>query len=345
MLILSTPLGGITLRVLFILKKNETYGFTTYTRRSSGLFNSTSFIVQGLRAREIEANIIEVLDNNDIDREVKAYKPDHVVIEALWVVPEKFEILALLHPTVEWHIHLHSHMPFLALEGIAMNWILRYAEMGINLIANSVESYRALRCILHRDEIVYLPNVYIPRFHKRQKPHQKEWLDVGCFGAIRPLKNQLLQALASIQFARDRGQLLRFHINASRTETGGDPVLKNLVQLFEQQDEAELVQHPWHEPEDFLHYLNENIDVGLQVSLTETFNVVCADYVTAGVPTVASKEVTWLSRFSKACDNSVSDIMAKMDRALHCPSLVTWNQFLLKRHSLDAQERWATFFS
>ena len=81
------------MRIQFICKKNECYGFETYTRRSSGLYNSTSFIVRGLKARGIDAEIIEVIDNNCIDKEVTRYKPDVVVIEALWVVPEKFDIL------------------------------------------------------------------------------------------------------------------------------------------------------------------------------------------------------------------------------------------------------------
>jgi hypothetical protein len=40
-----------------------------------------------------ESNIVVVLDNNEIDKYVTKYKPTHVIIEALWVVPTKFHIL------------------------------------------------------------------------------------------------------------------------------------------------------------------------------------------------------------------------------------------------------------
>lgn len=332
------------MRVLFILKKNETYGFKSYTRRSSGLFHSTSHIVESLKANGVHAHLVEVNDNNDIDREVTAFKPDKVVIEALWVVLEKFPILFALHPHVNWYVHLHSHMPFLALEGIAMDWIIRYADLGIGIIANSVESYDALRAILHKYDITYLPNVYIPDLRPAIRSDLECGpINVGCFGAIRPLKNQLLQALSAIEFAKIYKRKLRFHINASRIETGGDPVLKNLVHLFKDTEHTELVQCHWMEPEEFRSYLRHEIDIGLQVSLTETFNVVCADYVSAGLPVVGSKEIKWLSCFSKAKDDSLPSIVSKMNRAMHNPWLISWNQRRLLKHSKQAQYLWDHF--
>lgn len=329
------------MRILFICKKNETYGFTSYTRRSSGLYNSTRFIVEGLRARGVHAEIIEVVDNNCIDREVTKFKPDVVVIEALWVVPEKFPILKRLHPKVKWFVHMHSGMPFLALEGIAMDWLPRYARKGVGIIANSPESFDAFRVFLDCDEVDYLPNVYIPEFKKPVHVKQnKTHLDVGCFGALRPMKNHLLQALAAIRFAEEKGLLCRFHVNASRIEVGGQPVLKNLVELFHHSKIHTLVKHHWMEPDEFLSLLHSHIDIGLQVSLTETFNVVSADYVTAGIPVVTSKEVPWVSGLSQACDNSVEDIVSKMHRAYDFRSIIRWNQQLLEWTSRNAQSLW-----
>jgi hypothetical protein len=327
--------------ILFICKKNECYGFTTYTRRSSGLYNSTRFIVESLSKRGIFASIVEVNDNNDIDREVTKFRPDVVVIEALWVVPPKFDVLKPLHPKVKWFVHLHSHMPFLALEGIAMEWIRAYAKDGIGLIANSQESYDALLCILSQKEIVHLPNVYVPDF-RQSEPEDKEWIDIGCFGAVRPLKNQLLQALAAIRFAREKRKFLRFHVNASRIETGGQPVMKNLIQLFQDQPNAELVQSKWNEPEEFLDYL-QTMDIGMQVSLTETFNVVTADYVTAGIPIVTSKEVAWVSPKSMAVDDDVNSIVDRMHYAWQRKSLIKANQKLLMKNSMKAQDLWVKF--
>jgi hypothetical protein len=331
-------------RILFVCKKSNSYGFKTYTRRSSGLWNSTRFIVEGLKKRGVHAEIVEVVDNNCIDREVKAFKPDAVVIEALWVVPEKFPILKKLYPKVKWFIHMHSGMPFLANEGIAMDWVPKYAAQGIGIIANSRDAYDGFRCILNKDQVTFLPNVYIS--HIAPTVH-RDWsskhIDVGCFGAIRPMKNHLIQALASIRFANETGRKLRFHINASRIESGGVPVMKNLLNLFAAHPEHELVQLPWMEPEEFINYLHCEIDIGLQVSMTETFNVVTADYVTAGCPIVISDEITWASRFNKVSDGSVEQIVEKMHWVLHKSWLIRWNQKLLQWHSCNAQEDWFEF--
>jgi hypothetical protein len=83
-------------RVLFICKQRPaSYG------ASYGLLNSCRFLCNALHKMGVEAKLVEVLDNNSIDREVSQYKPTHVFIEALWVVPEKFDVLIPLHPHVK----------------------------------------------------------------------------------------------------------------------------------------------------------------------------------------------------------------------------------------------------
>lgn len=161
-------------KILFILKRNEIYGSSLiYTKRSAGLYNSTRFIVETMRERGIDAHIVEVNDNNEIDREVTKHHPDVVVIEALWVVPEKFPVLMSLHPGVEWFIHLHSDMPFLAVEGIAMDWIIRSANLGVGIIANSRESFDALSPIVLDGMLFYLPNVYLSHPHSPVSHNKK----------------------------------------------------------------------------------------------------------------------------------------------------------------------------
>lgn len=335
--------GWSVARILFVLKKNNNYGFKTQgLKKSSGLFNSTRFIVESLSARGIHAHIVEVNDNNDIDREICAFKPKIVVIEALWVVPEKFDELKKHHPLVNWYVHLHSHIPFLAMEGIAMEWLRKYVKNKINIIANSPDAYQALRAILPSQYLSYIPNVYISK-PRKPKDHCKDVINISCFGAVRPLKNQLLQAIAAIEFAKEINRPLRFHINDTRVESMGDPVLKNLRQLFRDQPKAELVGHSWMEPDVFLDYLHKHIDIAMQVSLTETFNVVTADAVTAGVPVVVSKEIKWVSSWCKAEDDSIDDMVHKLKR-VHGAELITrWNQHLLHNYSEDAQQAWYEF--
>lgn len=157
-------------QILFILKKRETnpnsdcddFNAPYAKNLSTGLYNSVHFIevmfMEWIRNDLVK--VVQVHDNNCIDREVTSFRPDVVVIEALWVVPEKFEILHKLHPHVTWVIRLHSETPFLAQEGIAFEWIRKYAKMPKVVIgANSPRMVKELRNVLKID-VIYLPNYY-----------------------------------------------------------------------------------------------------------------------------------------------------------------------------------------
>ena len=100
--------------ILFILKKNAGYGCY---HGATGLHNSAKFVVDMFLDAGVDAALAEAIDNNCIDRLVAEYQPDTVIIEALWVVPEKFDVLMPLHPDVTWIVRNHSKFEFLANEG------------------------------------------------------------------------------------------------------------------------------------------------------------------------------------------------------------------------------------
>lgn len=318
------------MKTLFICKKNENYGYST-TGKRSGLYNSTRFVADALGAE-----VIEVTDNNAIDREVKARKPEAVVIEALWVVPEKFDVLKRLHPGVKWYVHIHSNIPFLAYEGIAVAWLKGYAARGVSIIVNSPQALAALSVFV---PAIYLPNVYPVSGFVPMRKKSGQSLNVGCFGAVRPMKNQLTQAIAAVKFAKARGLHLSFFINSNRSETGGDPVLRNLRALFAGSD-ATLVEMPWLEHPEFLALLKAHIDIALQVSLSETFNIVTADAVACGVPVVTSDEISWVGRRCQARTDDVTDIADRMGSVLGSSWTVSRNQQKLKASSEKAVKAW-----
>ncbi len=74
--------------------------------KDSGLYNSVKFVSDMLNTCGIESKVVEVMDANDIDREVHHYRPTHVSIEAVWVMPEKLAELNRLHPRVNWLIRI-----------------------------------------------------------------------------------------------------------------------------------------------------------------------------------------------------------------------------------------------
>lgn len=328
-------------RVLFIIKRRHDYDpCDRKPPMSSGLRNSVIFVVQLLEKLGIQVALAEVNDNNDIDREVTAYQPSHVFIEALWVVPSKFDVLQKLHPDVRWIVRLHSEMPFLSNEGIAVEWITGYLRRGIEVNCNSVRAQSEIALIAHvagvsEQLVTYLPNYYPPPGADSEDPRPQQEagaVHIGCFGAIRPLKNQMNQALAAIAFADDYRFALRFHINSTRPEGGGEPILANLRQIFAIARRHELVEHPWLDHDDFL-VLMQQMDIALQVSFSETFNIVSADAVDSAVPLIASPAVNWLGRYALAKPGSVHLITAAL-RALWEGS--TTRRLFLQRRDLSA---------
>jgi hypothetical protein len=325
------------MKVLFIL--HEKIEYNTYSKVSSGLFNSASFVVDMLNRNNIDTKIVEVVDNNSIDKEVTLFKPDICIIEALWVVPEKFEILHKLHPHVKWIIRIHSHIPFLASEGIAVEWIRNYGNYpNIFVSANNIDTVSALTVI--DKNIIYLPNYYpVKKWRHNRFTYYDNILDIGCFGAIRPMKNQLIQAMSAIKLADDWGCTLRFHINGSRVENQGDPVLKNLKYLFKG-TKHELVEHGWYTHKEFLGII-KTMDLCLQVSLTETYNIVTADCINENVSVVVSGEIDFVASNAVANPKDSDSILRAMKEVLSNTKYYTnYNKFLLSLNSNKSEGIW-----
>lgn len=304
-------------RVLFICKQRPAcYG------ESYGLLNSCRFLCNALNDMGVEARTVEVHDNNGIDKVVTAFKPTHVFVEALWVVPDKFDVLIPLHPTVKWHVRLHSNVPFIANEGVAIDWIKKYLELQWNhkqfaLSCNSERMVNDIGRTLGTSLFpIYAPNIYQPTTKAPisiPKPEKTPFIEIGCFGAIRPLKNQLIQAMAAICLADKMGKVLRFNVNTARIEAHGQNVYKNLNALFAG-SRHQLVTHGWLDHPEFLE-LVAFMDLGMQVSFSETFDIVAADFVYVNVPVVGSPEVSWLDKSYIANCTNMNNIVDVLEEA------------------------------
>ena len=326
------------MKILFITKKRSGYG--CYSYGASGLAISARFLVDMLNDSGIEAKLSEVIDNNDIDREVSRFLPDVVIIEAFWVVPEKFDILKELHPTVRWIVRGHSDFPFLATEGVAIEWIFGYLERGVQVSFNDPRTTASVREIAG-DGVYYLPNYY-PLCGSVQRREPDGFLNIGCFGAIRPLKNQLIQAVAAIRYANETDQNLRFYINSTRCEQGGETVLRNLRSLFGNTG-YELVECRWRSHKHFLHLVRK-MDVEMAVSFSETFCITAADAVVEGVPLICSSEVPWASDISVVPATNADAMVQKLDH-LHPLLNHTLNHRNLRIYSKKSKKIWLDEFS
>jgi glycosyltransferase involved in cell wall biosynthesis len=335
-------------RIQFILKARHNKYLNENTEEkqilSSGLFNSARFVERMLNSEGYETDIVHAIDNNEIDRLVSRFKPDICIIEAFWVVPEKFEILHKLHPKIKWIIRNHSATPFMANEGVAMDWSIRYMNYkNVFLCCNDIRTHNEIKEIISSAEVqnnvYYLPNFYPYDFFPREKPAITDTINISCFGAMRPLKNHLIQAAAAIKYAERNKLKLRFHVNGTRIEMKGEPIVHNLQKMFKLLPKHELVEHEWLSHQDFWKLLRE-MDVSLQVSYTETFNIVTADAVVNDIPVVTSPDIKWINYLSYADPNDSESIVQAMERVLKLDETRIFNLDGLKKFSETSRDIW-----
>lgn len=350
------------MKVLFIVKKRIDYGTGQGYGTAYGLGNSANFVSNFLNNHKIESKVVIANDGNEIDRLVTEFNPTHVFIEAIWVTPEKFlELLQIpRHQRRKWVVRLHSRISFIAHEGVAFPWLLRYRnEVATKhrnfFIAPNTREFTNDLIETFKTRAVYLPNVYepgvalpvyeYPTLFKLPKIFKHpDFLDVGCFGAIRPFKNQLAQGVAAAKFADSIGRKLRFHINVTRTEQAGDQVVKNLRAFFAGTHHA-LVEHRWMQHDDFVHVVKQ-MDMGCQVSFTETFNIVAADFSHYDIPLIVSEQVKWMPWWTKVRDaNSTNQICKAMKLAWNMRrfKLHYVNKWFLNIHNSKARSEWMRF--
>ncbi len=330
---------------LFILKKRNIYSDGNYATVNSGLYNSAMFVNDMLIKNGVDSTLVQVVDNNEIDKYCAIHKPDVVIIEAIWVTPSKFEILQKLHPNITWVIRLHSELPFLANEGVAIEWLKEYVKYD-NVMTGSNSKYliEALSPLL-KTNLIYMSNYYnVTNKEIVKKTLDNRIINIGIFGAIRPMKNTLTQAIAAINYADSEDKKLILHVNSARIEQKGENALKNLRALFVD-SKHELVEHGWLAHKDFVKLVG-TMDLCLQISLSETYNIVAADAINQEVPVVTSNEIPFVNYFSNVSSNKdVVNIVDMIGFNLFFKNVLTrFNKFLLFLDSKKSEKVWLKIF-
>ena len=348
----------MTTKSLFILKRREDYSqdpsYSCSYQIATGMYNSAKFVVDELVAAGREAELAIAIDSNDIDRLVTQYQPTHVFIEGLWTVPAKFiELMAIQrHANVKWHVRVHSEIPFLATEGVAFDWIPQYLSAGVLVVPNAPRAHEQIKWLAKTmlgqsaaDSLVqYLPNCYPVDYSdwhiQNLDTSAKDTLDIACFGAYRPLKNHLQQAFIALKYAESQGKGLRFHVNDRQDFAGASPA-KNVRNLLAAAG-AELVSHGWEDRETFLDSISQ-CDLLMQLSMSETFNIVAADATLVGRPMIVSKEISWAYP-TYGDPQSVSDCLRKIELVMsNKPFFINSNRAGLSIYAASSRRRWLNY--
>lgn len=324
---------------LFICKRFQSYG--AYNQGHNSLKTATTFIVDMLRHEGHKVRLAEAIDQNSIQTLIFEHRPSTVILEALWVTPNKMEELQKLNPKVRFVVRINSNPCFLAVEGIGFLWISEFMALGVDIAYNSSQAQADMSIF---GESIYLPNYYPMRNLRHEcQPHDGH-VNIGCFGAMRILKNQSEQAIAAARYANWVGKTLHFHMNDAPDGVEANAIKKSVRAIVETLG-GKLILHPWLHHEEFLE-LVERMDICMQVSITESMNITVADAISLGIPAVGSDAIQWLPQRSKAKFDSVQSIFetmlladrtgvqmnhAALDEYLR-HSVIVWNEFLRVAH-------------
>ena len=321
--------------ILIVQKVHDKFVSSTKAKQVNGL----SVCVDMIAKISNKFKIINCTSHEKVYEEIKMSKPKSVIFEAM-----SFSYITLLEvkrmfPEVNIFLHIHSKFPFLGTENNSITHIQKCIENGIQIIFNHRDGLRAFS----NKNCHYIPNYYeVSVLGNIEKNKDHSVINVGCHGSLRHFKNQIVQVSAACILAKQLGKKLRFHINSSRDD-GERLSILNAIDRLLIINGAELIHTEWLPHKDFIKYIMSNIDIGMQVSLCETFNMVAADYVTAKIPLVVSPEIDWLPKEIMANPTNILDIVAKMKYALEQKDLSNNNLECLVNHNIKAVDDWEAF--
>lgn len=271
----------------------------------------------------------------------------HAVIEAPWVDSLSLQQLMTQFPDVQFVVRCHSQVGFLQVEAGAVKLIRDYLHLqegtlNFQFAANSDRFAKYVESTFH-SPCLLLPNLYdFDRpATKQTAPFDHRTLRIASFGALRLLKNHSTAAAAAQLIARSRNCDLEFYLSVNREEHGKG-ILQMIRNMFQGLRWAKLVEVPWESWPEFRRTV-AFMDLALQVSFTETFNITTADAVAEYVPSVVSDCIEWLPDSCKASADDADDVARVGNQLLQNPFAPTEGLRYLQRYVRQGTERWVEF--
>ena len=303
-------------------------------------------IARTLRSLGFTADVWAITGAADLERRLQQTPVSHVVISAPWIPTADLARLCTAFPETRFAVNCHSNLGFLQADPNAM----RLVREGLDLARGHWNFQVAGNCdrLTKWIEKAYsgccllLPNMY---FLEDARPAPKRWqggvLRIGAFGATRALKNLLTAAGAALQISRQLGADLEFWISSGRNE-GAGPVVDAVRQMLEGIPHARLVENPW-QPWPRFRSTVGHMHLLLQPSYTESFNIVTADGVAEGVPSVVSGAIGWAPDSWKADVDDTGAIAQTGLKLLRSRFASRRGMSALRRHNRMAVRAWRDF--
>lgn len=268
-------------------------------------------------------------------------QPTHVIVHAPWVATCDLAALARDFPDIVFAVVSHSNFGFLAADPHAVQLLREAVELQHSLhnvvVAGNSQRFVNAASVIWNTNVAFLPNLY--DLTEPMVPARPAWngtsLRLGLFGACRILKNGLTGAAAAASLAatlRAPTELYVSEKNQAMTELCDDtPNLKLVVTGW----------LPWAKFRQFV----GSMDLLLQPSFTESFNVVTADGAHQGVPSVVSDAIDWTPARWQANPDDAEDLVRVAQYLLKTPQAVDDGRQALKAYVNQGVKTWQTFLA
>jgi hypothetical protein len=271
----------------------------------------------------------------------------HVVVSAPWIPTADLEQLTADHSETKFAVNCHSNLGFLQADPGAMRLVREGLELqrttwNFQVAANS-ERLAHWVGDTYGTPCAHLPNLY--HLDQTAGPNRTLFsggtLRIGAFGATRPLKNFMTAAGAAMEIAARMRVDLEFWMSSGRNE-GAGPLVNAIQQMTTGMRHVQVVENGWQTWPQFRQTVR-HMHLLLQPSYTETFNVVTADGVAEGVPSVVSDAIEWAPDGWKARVDDVHHIAVIGQRLIGDKRAAKRGLKALRSYNQRAMRAWDEF--
>jgi glycosyltransferase involved in cell wall biosynthesis len=300
-----------------------------------------------VRAVASGQELLELLDRDREAATLAHHVPiTHVVSSAPWIPTAELSLMASKYPDVEFTVLSHSNVGFLQADPRAISLLREGADLeralpNFHVAANS-KALRNWWQAAYQTPMLLLPNMYPFEGIRRKPGWSGGKLRIGCFCAIRPYKNVLTAAAAALEVGvRLRASDMEFWISGGRNE-GGGTIAEAIHQMYVNVPRARVVLNHWESWPQFLGTVG-SMDLLIQPSYTETFNMVTADGIARGVPSVVGEAIAWAPQNWMAATDSACDLADRAVALLHDPRAIEQGAEALIASNEAALREWEGF--
>jgi hypothetical protein len=331
-------------QVILAYKNFAANRFVSHIGLGVTAMNSAKF----LRAMGVNAEVWPIVSSQELRSRLTAsavlHPATHVVISAPWIPTLELASLAHDFPNTQFLVTCHSNLGFLQADPSAMRLVREGADLerttwNFHIAANNMRLVNWFTDA-YRVPATWVPNLYYldDTSEIQRNPYQGGTLRIGAFGAARPLKNFMTAAGAAVQIASIMRADVELWMSSGRNEGAGS-LTEAIKQMISGLPHVKLVETGWQTWPQFRQTVR-NMHLLLQPSYTETFNVVTADGVAEGVPSVVSEAIEWAPKEWKARVDDVDHIAQTGVRLLRDKSAARKGLKALQQYNRRAAQAW-----